>query len=94
MPIYGYTCSQCGHQLEAFQKMSDPPLGTCPECQGTLEKQLYPVGVLFKGSGFYTTDYKGSKKDGGEAKNGSAESSKAETSSSTSSDSSASSTAE
>ncbi len=67
MPIYGYRCSQCGHELEVFQRMSAEPLRECPECGGSLRKLLYPVGVQFKGSGFYTTDYKnggGSKTDG------------------------------
>ena len=68
MPIYGYRCEQCGHELEVLQSMSDPPLRTCPECMGPLRKLLYPVGVQFKGSGFYTTDYKGS----GGSKSGSA----------------------
>jgi putative FmdB family regulatory protein len=58
MPIYGYRCSQCGHELEVLQSMSDEPLRVCPECSGSLRKLLYPVGVQFKGSGFYTTDYK------------------------------------
>lgn len=69
MPIYGYRCSQCGHELEVLQSMSDQPLQVCPECGGVLRKLLYPVGVQFKGSGFYTTDYKnggsaGSRKNG------------------------------
>lgn len=69
MPIYGYRCSQCGHELEVLQSMSDEPLRVCPECGGALRKLLYPVGVHFKGSGFYTTDYKnggsaGSRKNG------------------------------
>lgn len=58
MPIYGYRCSQCGHELEVFQSMSDARLQACPECGGALRKLLYPVGVHFKGSGFYSTDYK------------------------------------
>jgi len=58
MPIYGYRCSQCGHELEVRQSMSDEPLRVCPECSGALRKLLYPVGVQFKGSGFYTTDYR------------------------------------
>jgi putative FmdB family regulatory protein len=68
MPIYGYVCSQCGHEFEVLQGIKDAPLKSCPECMGPLQKLLYPVGVIFKGSGFYTTDYKGSKKaaeDGG-----------------------------
>lgn len=60
MPIYGYECSQCGHQLEVLQSLSEEPLRTCPECMGPLRKLLYPVGVIFKGSGFYSTDYKSS----------------------------------
>lgn len=69
MPIYGYRCSHCGHELEVPQSMSDEPLRVCPECGGALRKLLYPVGVHFKGSGFYTTDYKnggsaGSRKNG------------------------------
>jgi putative FmdB family regulatory protein len=62
MPIYGYRCSNCGHQFEIQQRMSDEPLKTCPKCQGKLTKILYPTGVIFKGSGFYSTDYKGSGK--------------------------------
>ncbi|HSR22712.1 MAG TPA: FmdB family zinc ribbon protein [Candidatus Eisenbacteria bacterium] len=58
MPIYGYRCSHCGHELEVFQSMSAEPLRVCPECSGSLRKLLYPVGVQFKGSGFYSTDYK------------------------------------
>ena len=66
MPIYGYRCTQCEHELEVFQSMSDAPLKTCPVCGGALRKLLYPVGVQFKGSGFYTTDYRngGSKSEG------------------------------
>ncbi len=62
MPTYGYRCSDCGHQFEIQQRMSDEPLKVCPKCQGKLTKILYPAGVIFKGSGFYTTDYKGSDK--------------------------------
>ena len=60
MPIYGYRCRNCGHELEVLQKISDPPLKTCPNCSGELQKLVYPAGVIFKGSGFYSTDYKGS----------------------------------
>ena len=83
MPIYGYRCEQCGHELEAFQNMSDEPLRTCPECMGPLRKKLYPVGVVFKGSGFYSTDY---NKGGAKASpNGASDSSKSESSKSESS---------
>ncbi len=74
MPIYGYRCSQCGHELEVFQSMSAEPLRVCPECSGSLRKLLYPVGVQFKGSGFYSTDY---KNGGSSSKNGSSSSSSA-----------------
>ena len=62
MPIYGYRCTNCGHQFEIQQRMSDEPLQVCPKCQGKLTKVLYPTGVIFKGSGFYTTDYKAAGK--------------------------------
>jgi len=65
MPTYGYRCSNCGHEFEIQQKMADKPLTACPKCQGKLTKILYPVGISFKGSGFYTTDYRASGKDAG-----------------------------
>jgi putative FmdB family regulatory protein len=64
MPIYGYRCDECGHELEVFQSMSDAPLKLCPKCGGVLRKRLYPVGVQFKGSGFYTTDYRNGRSAG------------------------------
>src|SRR2546425_9464103 len=71
MPIYGYHCDECGHELEIFQSMSDAPLKTCPVCGGSLRKLLYPVGVQFKGSGFYTTDYRnGGSKSAGKSSDG------------------------
>jgi putative FmdB family regulatory protein len=60
VPTYGYRCTKCGHQFEVFQRMSDEPIRTCPKCEGEVTKILYPSGVLFKGSGYYSTDYKGS----------------------------------
>src|SRR2546422_6020646 len=60
MPIYGYHCGRCSHEFEVRQSMSDAPLTDCPECGGELRKLLYPVGVQFKGSGFYKTDYRSS----------------------------------
>ena len=75
MPTYGYRCSNCGHEFEILQRITDEPLTTCPKCQGKLTKKLYPVGISFKGSGFYTTDYKGSAKTAGASSNGSVKSS-------------------
>ena len=63
MPTYGYRCSSCGHQFEILQKMSDAPLTTCPKCQGKLTKVIYPTGIIYKGSGYYTTDYKATKQE-------------------------------
>jgi putative FmdB family regulatory protein len=77
VPIYGYRCSACGHQFEILQRVSDEPLKVCPKCQGKLTKILYPAGVIFKGSGFYTTDYKGSGKSA--SSNGSGAGSEAKT---------------
>jgi putative FmdB family regulatory protein len=69
MPTYGYQCGRCAHKFEVRQSMSDAPLKDCPECGGELRKLLYPVGVQFKGSGFYTTDYRSkSNGEGGEGK--------------------------
>lgn len=73
MPIYGYRCTECGHELEVLQSMSAEPLKVCSECGGALRKLLYPVGVQFKGSGFYTTDYRNS--GGGKSKSESGSSS-------------------
>ena len=64
MPIYGYRCEECGNELEVFQSMSDTPLKVCAKCGGPLRKLLYPVGVQFKGSGFYSTDYKNGRDAG------------------------------
>ena len=75
MPTYGYRCSNCGHEFEILQRITDEPLKTCPKCQGKLTKKLYPVGISFKGTGFYTTDYKGSAKTDGASSNGSVKSS-------------------
>jgi putative FmdB family regulatory protein len=75
MPIYVYQCAQCDTHLEKRQGFSEAPLSTCEDCGGSLRRVLQPVGVIFKGSGFYSTDYRGGaagKRDGanGEAKTG------------------------
>ncbi len=56
MPTYQYYCTECGHELEAVQKFSDDSLTVCPDCAGLLRKRFSAVGVVFKGSGFYSTD--------------------------------------
>jgi putative FmdB family regulatory protein len=59
MPTYEYECLKCGYKFNKFQKMSDKPLTHCPKCNGKL-KRLFGTGagIIFKGSGFYATDYK------------------------------------
>lgn len=62
MPTYDYACSACGHRFEEFQSISAEPLKKCPACKKSkLERLIGPgAGVIFKGSGFYQTDYRGS----------------------------------
>lgn len=63
MPIYEYLCENCGHELEEFQTMKEAPFLKCPKCGKNSLKRLIGAGsgVIFKGSGFYATDYKKSK---------------------------------
>ncbi|NIW86595.1 MAG: zinc ribbon domain-containing protein [Gammaproteobacteria bacterium] len=66
MPIYEYECGECGHRLEALQKISELPLKDCPECQQpALEKLISPAAFHLKGTGWYATDFrdKGKGKD-------------------------------
>ena len=56
MPTYEYACAECGERLEAVQKFTDDPLTVCPACGGKLRKLFSPVGIVFKGSGFYRND--------------------------------------
>jgi putative FmdB family regulatory protein len=62
MPTYGYRCGSCGNEFEVLQKISDPPLKTCPKCAGKLHKMVYAAGIIYKGSGYYNTDYKSGSK--------------------------------
>ena len=57
MPLYEYECDDCGHRFERIRKFSDPPLTTCPECEGPIRKLLSPPAIQFKGTGWYVTDY-------------------------------------
>ena len=56
MPIYLYECDSCGIRFERLQRMSAEPLTECPECDGHIHRVIQPVGIIFKGSGFYITD--------------------------------------
>ena len=59
MPTYEYECTKCGHTFEAFQSMIDKPLSRCPKCRYAVRRLIGGgLGVIFKGSGFYTTDNK------------------------------------
>ena len=59
MPTYEYECQKCGHQFELFQSIKDKPRQTCPECKGRVKRLLGTgAGLLFKGAGFYITDYR------------------------------------
>ena len=59
MPTYEYECDKCGKHFDMFQNMSDEPLKRCPECGGAVRRLIGAgAGVIFKGSGFYETDYK------------------------------------
>jgi putative FmdB family regulatory protein len=59
MPVYAYRCESCGIHFERQQSFSEAPLKRCPECnKNTLRKVIGPVGVVFKGSGFYATDHR------------------------------------
>ena len=61
MPTYTYACTECDEQLEVVQSFDADPLTECPRCSGRLRKVFHPVGVVFKGSGFYRTDSRSSK---------------------------------
>lgn len=74
MPTYEYVCQKCGHEFEQFQSMMAEPLKKCPQCKKAGLKRLVGggAGLIFKGTGFYITDYKkaggGKKEGGGESK--------------------------
>lgn len=75
MPTYEYRCACCGHELELFQQMSESPIRKCPECKRLKLKRLMGAGsgIIFKGSGFYETDYKRkSSRSGSAGQNGKA----------------------
>jgi putative FmdB family regulatory protein len=75
MPIYEYRCEN-GHTFEVIQAMSDDPVETCEQCGAPVERVFHPVAVHFKGSGFYSTDYKSKAKAGASSDDGSSEKAK------------------
>ncbi|WP_328913918.1 MULTISPECIES: FmdB family zinc ribbon protein [unclassified Streptomyces] len=88
MPTYQYQCTECGEALEAVQKFSDDALTECPSCSGRLRKVFSAVGVVFKGSGFYRTDSRGSSSGSAPAAKSSSSDSKSSSSGTSSSSSS------
>ncbi|MEU6946852.1 FmdB family zinc ribbon protein [Streptomyces sp. NPDC046316] len=85
MPTYQYQCTECGEGLEAVQKFTDDALTECPSCKGRLKKVFSAVGIVFKGSGFYRNDSRGSSSSSSPASS-SSKSTASATSSSSSSD--------
>jgi putative FmdB family regulatory protein len=61
MPIYAYECRNCGVRFDRRQSFDDDPITVCPECEGEVHRLIQPAGIVFKGSGFYVTDNRGSK---------------------------------
>ncbi|UDY37873.1 FmdB family zinc ribbon protein [Dermatobacter hominis] len=70
MPVYEYRCRDCGHDFEIQQSMSDDALTECPSCGGDLRKVFSPVGIAFKGSGFYKNDSGSRAKSSASSSNG------------------------
>ena len=85
MPTYGYQCTECKHEFSVFQAMKDDPIEICPECGSKVKRLLYPVGIVFKGSGWYINDSRkpdtseSAKAEKAEAEKGSSEKSTSET---------------
>ncbi|MFG2120640.1 FmdB family zinc ribbon protein [Streptomyces sp. NPDC048710] len=92
MPTYQYQCTECGEGLEAVQKFTDDALTECPNCGGRLKKVFSAVGIVFKGSGFYRNDSRGSTSSSSPATKSSGSSSSSDSKSSSSASSSSSST--
>lgn len=69
MPTYEYECNKCGHRFERFQMMTDKPLQRCPKCRGKIRRLISGgAGIIFKGHGFYVTDYRTESYKAGEKK--------------------------
>lgn len=68
MPLYEYRCETCHHQFEVQQKFSDPPIDTCVQCGKGVRKLISAPGIMFKGTGWYVTDYSNKLKDPSQAK--------------------------
>jgi putative FmdB family regulatory protein len=73
MPTYVYGCDTCGHRFEIFQKFQDVPLTECPACGARIRKIIQPAGIVFKGSGWYSTDSRANKAGSSATESGSAD---------------------
>ncbi|MBN2208666.1 MAG: zinc ribbon domain-containing protein [Candidatus Coatesbacteria bacterium] len=83
MPLYEYKCVKCGHRMEVLLDVDEPEPESCPECKGKLKRLLGVPGLIFKGSGFYATDYArknsvSSRPNGGKTSDGSKDTEKHE----------------
>lgn len=76
MPTYAYRCTACHHAFEVVQKFSDSPISECPECASPVRKVFHPVGIVFKGSGWYINDSRKSDTSATEPAKASAEETK------------------
>jgi putative FmdB family regulatory protein len=63
MPTYVYRCRECRHEFEVRQRITEEPLKACPLCDAPVERVIFGNGVIFKGDGYYTTDYVRQKSD-------------------------------
>lgn len=93
MPTYEYACRSCKRHTEAVQRFTDPPLTECPHCGGELKRVFHPVGIVLKGSGFYSTDNRsgkrslaGTKDQGSDSAGGSGDAKPAESAATTTSE--------
>jgi len=78
MPTYVYRCDDCGHQFELFQRMSDDPVDVCPNCGSKVRRVIHPVGVVFKGSGWYINDSRAKNSASGSTADSKSESKKSD----------------
>jgi putative FmdB family regulatory protein len=87
MPMYEYECGGCGRRFEQLQRITEDPLATDPECGGPVRRVIQPVGIIFKGSGFYATDSRKSSSSSSSSSDSSKSDSKSETKSESKADS-------
>jgi putative FmdB family regulatory protein len=67
LPTYGYRCPACSNEFDVWQRMTDEPGAACPRCGAVANRQFFPAGIVFKGTGFYATDSRASSSSNGKA---------------------------